>query len=73
VTGADAEARCDAATITLNKNAIPYDPQKPMTASGIRVAPRASPPRHGEAEMPGRRTDRLAVRTDPALPAAPTS
>jgi glycine hydroxymethyltransferase len=37
VTGAEAEARCDAARISLNKNAIPYDPQKPMTASGIRV------------------------------------
>ena len=37
VTGRDAEARCDAARITLNKNAIPYDPQPPMTASGIRV------------------------------------
>ncbi|MCA1682683.1 MAG: threonylcarbamoyl-AMP synthase [Actinobacteria bacterium] len=37
VTGRDAEARCDAARITLNKNAIPYDPQKPMVASGIRV------------------------------------
>jgi glycine hydroxymethyltransferase len=37
VTGAEAEARCDAAGITLNKNAIPYDPQKPMVASGIRV------------------------------------
>jgi glycine hydroxymethyltransferase len=37
VTGAEAEQRCDAASITLNKNAIPYDPQPPMTASGIRV------------------------------------
>ncbi len=37
VTGRDAEARCDLARITLNKNAIPYDPQKPMVASGIRV------------------------------------
>jgi glycine hydroxymethyltransferase len=37
VTGAEAEARCDAALITLNKNAVPYDPQPPMTASGIRV------------------------------------
>jgi glycine hydroxymethyltransferase len=37
VTGREAEERCDAARITLNKNAIPYDPQKPMTASGIRV------------------------------------
>ena len=37
VTGKEAEARCDAAGITLNKNAIPFDPQPPMTASGIRV------------------------------------
>ena len=37
VTGKDAEARCDAAGITLNKNAIPFDPQPPMVASGIRV------------------------------------
>jgi glycine hydroxymethyltransferase len=37
VTGRDAEERCDEARITLNKNAIPYDPQKPMVASGIRV------------------------------------
>jgi glycine/serine hydroxymethyltransferase len=37
VTGKEAEARCDAARITLNKNAIPYDPQPPMVASGIRV------------------------------------
>ncbi len=37
VTGRDAEQRCDAARITLNKNAVPYDPQKPTVASGIRV------------------------------------
>ena len=37
VTGREAEARCDAARITLNKNAIPYDPEQPMVASGIRV------------------------------------
>ncbi len=37
VTGADAETRCDAARITLNKNAIPYDPQPPTVGSGIRV------------------------------------
>jgi len=37
LTGAQAETRCDAAGITLNKNAIPYDPEKPMVASGIRV------------------------------------
>ena len=37
VTGAEAEQRCDAARITLNKNAIPYDPQPPSVGSGIRV------------------------------------
>lgn len=37
VTGADAETRCDAARITLNKNAIPYDPAPPLKPSGIRV------------------------------------
>ncbi|WP_409485153.1 serine hydroxymethyltransferase [Arsenicicoccus dermatophilus] len=37
VTGADAELRCDAAGIVLNKNAIPFDPQKANVASGIRV------------------------------------
>ncbi len=37
VTGTQAEQRCDAARITLNKNAIPYDPQPPAVASGIRV------------------------------------
>jgi glycine hydroxymethyltransferase len=37
VTGADAELRCDAAGIVLNKNAIPFDPEKPNIASGIRV------------------------------------
>jgi glycine hydroxymethyltransferase len=37
VTGSDAEVRCDAARITLNKNSIPYDPQPPSVGSGIRV------------------------------------
>ena len=37
VTGDVAEQRCDAAAITLNKNAIPYDPQPPSKGSGIRV------------------------------------
>jgi len=37
VTGADAEAACDEVGIALNKNAIPFDPLPPGTASGIRV------------------------------------
>ncbi|MBB5138029.1 glycine hydroxymethyltransferase [Thermocatellispora tengchongensis] len=37
VTGAEAEARCAAAGITLNRNAIPYDPEPPTVTSGIRL------------------------------------
>ena len=52
VTGAEAEARSDAARITLNKNAIPYDPQPPAVASGIRVGtPSVTTQGMGEAEM----------------------
>ncbi len=37
VSGRDAEDRCGASGIVLNKNAIPYDPAPPSVASGIRV------------------------------------
>jgi glycine hydroxymethyltransferase len=37
VTGKAAEERLDDVGITVNKNAIPYDPEKPFIASGIRV------------------------------------
>jgi len=37
ITGADAEAACDEVGITINKNAIPFDPLPPLKASGIRV------------------------------------
>ena len=37
ITGRQAEERCDAARITLNKNAIPFDTESPTVASGIRV------------------------------------
>jgi glycine hydroxymethyltransferase len=52
VTGAEAETRCDASRITLNKNAIPFDPQPPMTASGIRVGtPSVTTQGMGEGDM----------------------
>jgi glycine hydroxymethyltransferase len=37
VTGKEAEIRLDEVGITANKNAIPYDPEKPFVASGIRI------------------------------------
>ena len=37
LTGKVAEIRLDEVGITANKNAIPYDPEKPFVASGIRV------------------------------------
>jgi glycine hydroxymethyltransferase len=37
ITGKEAEALLDAAGITANKNAIPFDPEKPFIASGIRL------------------------------------
>jgi glycine hydroxymethyltransferase len=71
VTGRAAEERCDAARVTLNKNAIPYDPEKPMTASGIRVGTPSvttqgmrEPQMADVATLIGR-----AVRADPQTPA----
>jgi glycine hydroxymethyltransferase len=37
VTGAQAEHRCEALAITVNKYAVPFDPNPPRVASGIRV------------------------------------
>ena len=37
VTGKAADAALGKAEITVNKNMIPFDPQPPMTASGIRI------------------------------------
>jgi glycine hydroxymethyltransferase len=75
VTGSDAEARCDLGRITLNKNAIPYDPQKPMVASGVRVGT-PSVTTQGMLESEMRQIAGLiaaAVRADPGTPAGATT
>ncbi|MEW6689051.1 MAG: serine hydroxymethyltransferase [Pseudomonadota bacterium] len=53
VTGRDAEEALGRAHITVNKNAIPNDPQRPMVTSGIRIGSPAITTRgfgEGEAE-----------------------
>ncbi|MFN2459122.1 MAG: serine hydroxymethyltransferase [Candidatus Velthaea sp.] len=51
LTGKAVEAYLDEIHITVNKNAIPYDPQKPMVTSGIRIGTPAITSRgFGEAE-----------------------
>jgi glycine hydroxymethyltransferase len=56
ITGRQAEAALERAGITVNKNAIPFDPNPPMVASGIRLGTPAVTTRGmGEADM-----DRIA-------------
>ncbi|MDD5301563.1 MAG: serine hydroxymethyltransferase [Elusimicrobia bacterium] len=62
-TGKEAEEALDKAGITVNKNAIPYDPQKPFIASGVRIGTPAITTRGmGEKEM-----DEVAALIDDAL------
>ncbi|MGA8051031.1 MAG: serine hydroxymethyltransferase [Burkholderiales bacterium] len=54
ITGKDAEAALGRAHITVNKNAIPNDPEKPTVTSGIRIGTAAMTTRgfrSGEAEI----------------------
>jgi glycine hydroxymethyltransferase len=37
ITGKELQIRCDANHMTLNKNAIPNDPEKPTVTSGVRI------------------------------------
>ena len=51
-TGKEVQIACDKARITLNKNMIPFDPEKPMISSGVRIGTPAVTTRGmKEAEM----------------------
>jgi glycine hydroxymethyltransferase len=53
ITGAEAQTLFDRVGVTINKNAIPFDPQPPNTASGIRIGTPAVTTRGlTAAEMP---------------------
>jgi glycine hydroxymethyltransferase len=62
LTGKAAEAALSRAHITCNKNGIPFDPQKPMVTSGIRLgSPAATSRGFGVAEF--RKVGELIVET----------
>ena len=70
VTGKEAEHLLDEIGITVNKNAIPFDPLPPNTSSGIRIGtPAATTRGFGPVEMRTIArliTDAIARRDDPA-------
>ena len=52
ITGKELETRLDQVYITVNKNAIPDDPEKPSVTSGVRIGTAAVTTRGlGKAEM----------------------
>lgn len=68
VTGKAAEAALERAGLTCNKNAIPFDPEKPFVTSGIRLGTSAGTTRgFGEAEF--RKVGELVLRVIDALSA----
>ena len=62
ITGRDAEKLLESVGITVNKNAIPNDPQSPFVTSGIRVGSPAVTTR-GFDESDARRVGELLSRT----------
>ena len=70
LTGRDAEASLDRAGITCNKNGVPFDPEKPMVTSGIRLGtPAATTRGFGTEEF--RQVGELITRVLDGLAASP--
>ncbi|GMA63550.1 serine hydroxymethyltransferase [Alicyclobacillus fastidiosus] len=53
ITGKEAERRLDEVGVTVNKNAIPFDPASPMVTSGIRIGTPAVTTRGMDEEAMG--------------------
>ena len=52
LTGRDSEAAMERAGLTCNKNAVPFDPEKPMITSGVRLgSPAATSRGFGQVEF----------------------
>ncbi len=69
VKGRDAERALERAGLTCNKNAIPFDPEKPFVTSGVRLGTSAGTTRgFGEAEFT--RVGELVLKVIDALAAA---
>ncbi|PKR53769.1 serine hydroxymethyltransferase [Thalassospira marina] len=70
VTGKATEAALERAGLTCNKNAIPFDPEKPFVTSGVRLGTSAGTTRgFGEAEF--RKIGELIIQVINALSANP--
>jgi glycine hydroxymethyltransferase len=70
LTGRDAEQALERAFITCNKNAIPFDPEKPMVTSGLRLgAPAGTTRGFGVTEF--REVGAMIVEVLDALAATP--
>jgi glycine hydroxymethyltransferase len=60
ITGKEAESVLGSAHMTINKNAIPNDPEKPMVTSGVRIGTPAMTTR-GFREAEARATAHLVA------------
>ena len=64
ITGKDADAALESANITVNKNAVPNDPQSPFVTSGLRLGTPAITTRGMGAEETRELTNWIAVILD---------
>jgi glycine hydroxymethyltransferase len=72
ITGKDAELALDKAGITVNKNAIPFDENPPMVASGLRIGTPALTTRPPEWRVPSQTSPNGSRPSSPLARGSPT-